>query len=123
MDPLDSRPPSVENFLHYYSSLVPTRYSYAQIRDYTNNLADQLGKGGFGTVYKGKLLGGPPIAIKILDESKHSEQQFIAEVASGEDLSCEPGAPFGLLLQGIQKRSGYMNTWLMVPRQICPWRS
>lgn len=82
MDPLDSRSPSVENFLHYYSSLVPTRYSYGQIRAYTNNLADQLGKGGFGTVYKGKLPGGAPIAIKILDESKHSEQQFIAEVAT-----------------------------------------
>jgi serine/threonine protein kinase len=82
MDPLDSRPPTVENFLNYYSSQVPTRYSYAQIRTYTNNLAEQLGKGGFGTVYKGKHPSGRLIAVKILDESKQSEQQFIAEVGT-----------------------------------------
>ena len=82
MDPLDTRPPSLENFLHYYKSQVPKRYSYSQIRAYTNNLADKIGKGGFGTVYKGKLPTGCLIAVKILDESKQSEHQFIAEVAT-----------------------------------------
>jgi serine/threonine protein kinase len=61
---------------------MPTRYSYSQIIAYTNNLSDKIGKGGFGTVYKGKLPNGRPIAVKILDESKQSEQQFIAEVAT-----------------------------------------
>jgi len=82
MDPLDSTPHSVEIFLNHYSSQVPTRYSYSQIRAYTNNLADKVGKGGFGTVYKGKLSNGRLIAVKILDESKQSEQQFMAEVAT-----------------------------------------
>eukprot|EP00253_Pinus_taeda_P030935 PITA_30935 len=82
VDPLDSQPPSVETFLNYYSSQVPSRYSYSLIRSYTNNFADKLGKGGFGTVYKGKLPNGRLIAVKILDESKQSEQQFIAEVAT-----------------------------------------
>lgn len=58
MDTLDSRPPSVENFLNYYTSQAPTRYSYTHIMIYTNNLADKVGKGGFGTVYKGKLPSG-----------------------------------------------------------------
>ncbi|GLJ11998.1 hypothetical protein SUGI_0181730 [Cryptomeria japonica] len=49
MDPLDSRPPSVENFLH---AGIPTRYSYGQIKRYTNNFAIRLGQGGFGTVFK-----------------------------------------------------------------------
>ena len=49
---------------------------------YTNNLAENLGKGGFGTVYKGQLPTGRGIAMKILDESKQSEQQFIREVAT-----------------------------------------
>lgn len=82
MDPIASGTPSVEIFLNYYSSQVPTRYSYAQIMIYTNNLAEKLGKGGFGTVYKGQLPTGREIAVKILDESKQSEQQFIAEVAT-----------------------------------------
>jgi len=82
MDPVDPRTPSVENFLNYYSSQVPTRYSYAQIKTYTNNLAETLGKGGFGTVYKGQLPTGRGIAVKILDKSKQSEQQFITEVAT-----------------------------------------
>lgn len=82
MDPVDSRPLSVENFLNYYSSQAPARYSYSQIITYTNNLEHKLGKGGFGTVYRGKLPNGHLIAVKILDESKQSEQQFIAEVAT-----------------------------------------
>ena len=82
MDPLDSTSPSVENFLNYYSSQVPIRYSHTQIMTYTNNLADKLGQGGFGAVYKGKLPSGRLIAVKVLDESKQSEQQFIAEVAT-----------------------------------------
>lgn len=79
--------PSVEKFLHYYSSQVPTRYCYTQIRSYTNNFAEQLGKGGFGTVYKGKLPTGRLIAVKMLDDSKQSEQQFIAEYG-GQHLPC-----------------------------------
>ncbi|KAH9329563.1 hypothetical protein KI387_001671, partial [Taxus chinensis] len=79
MDPNDSRAPSVENFLHGGS---PTRYSYAQLRRYTNNFADKLGQGGFGTVYKGKLPCETLVAVKILDKSQHSRKQFMNEVAT-----------------------------------------
>ncbi|KAH9304382.1 hypothetical protein KI387_008786, partial [Taxus chinensis] len=49
IDPLDSRTPFVENFLH---GGIPTRYSYRQIKRYTVNFVDRLGHGGFGTVFK-----------------------------------------------------------------------
>uniref|UniRef100_A0A0D6QSA8 Protein kinase domain-containing protein n=1 Tax=Araucaria cunninghamii TaxID=56994 RepID=A0A0D6QSA8_ARACU len=79
MDSMDPRPASIENFLH---GGMPTRYSYAQIKKYTNNFADRLGKGGFGEVYKGKLPAGCLLAIKILEKSKHSQKQFMNEVAT-----------------------------------------
>ncbi|KAH9304380.1 hypothetical protein KI387_008784, partial [Taxus chinensis] len=79
MDPLDSRPVSVETFLH---GGIPTRYSFRRIKRYTNNFADRLGQGGFGTVYKVKLPNESLVAIKILDKSKHSQNQFMSEVAT-----------------------------------------
>ncbi|KAL6140659.1 hypothetical protein ACLB2K_058957 [Fragaria x ananassa] len=48
----------------------------------TNSLEDQIGKGGYGTVYKGKLPDGPLVAVKILNESTGDGEEFINEVAS-----------------------------------------
>ncbi|XP_059077705.1 rust resistance kinase Lr10-like [Cryptomeria japonica] len=79
MDPLDSRPFSVENFLH---AAIPTRYYYHQIKRYTNNFAVRLGQGGFGTVFKGELPNGCIIAVKILEKSKYSRIQFLNEVVT-----------------------------------------
>eukprot|EP01018_Ginkgo_biloba_P014290 Gb_18742 [translate_table: standard] len=82
MDSMDSRPVSVENFLQGYAS-GPTRYSYRQIRKYTNNFTDKLGQGGFGQVFRGKLPNGSLVAVKLLDISRQSaEQQFLNEVAT-----------------------------------------
>ncbi|CDY33877.1 BnaC06g04760D [Brassica napus] len=58
-------------------------YSYARVKKMTNSFANALGKGGFGTVYKGKLPdGNQDLAVKILKESKGNGEEFINEVAS-----------------------------------------
>ncbi|XP_043725790.1 rust resistance kinase Lr10-like [Telopea speciosissima] len=69
------------------SNISPTRYSYSQIKKFTNNFSTKLGEGGFGSVYKGTLIQGGksrvevPVAIKLL-KSRQSEKQFMNEVAT-----------------------------------------
>ncbi|XP_057835233.2 rust resistance kinase Lr10 [Cryptomeria japonica] len=79
----NSRPTSdVEQFLHDYVDEMPNRYSYSQLKKITDNFADKLGEGAYGVVYKGRLSSGNMVAVKILDHSRHSEEQFKNEVGT-----------------------------------------
>uniref|UniRef100_A0A2K1X2Q1 Protein kinase domain-containing protein n=1 Tax=Populus trichocarpa TaxID=3694 RepID=A0A2K1X2Q1_POPTR len=73
---------TVEQFLQSQNNLMPVRYSYSDIKKITRGFKDELGKGGFGTVYKGKLRSGRFAAIKLLGKSKANGQDFINEVAT-----------------------------------------
>ncbi|KAH9306306.1 hypothetical protein KI387_010710, partial [Taxus chinensis] len=73
---------TVEKFLNDYVHEMPARYSYSQLKKITNNFADKLGEGGFGVVYKGNLPSGNVVAVKMLDQSRQSETQFVNEVAT-----------------------------------------
>ena len=72
----------VEKFLKQYAYEMPTRYSHSDLKKITNNFAEKLGEGGFGVVYKGKLRNGALVAVKLLDRHRHSEAQFMNEVAT-----------------------------------------
>ena len=63
-----------------YIAIKPIRYSYADIKEITNQFQDKLGEGGCGTVYKGKLFKEVHVAIKILNNSKGNGEEFINEV-------------------------------------------
>ncbi|KAJ9679844.1 hypothetical protein PVL29_021679 [Vitis rotundifolia] len=52
------------------------------IKKMTNNFKTSLGKGGFGSVYKGKLQSGSIVAVKMLATSKANGEDFINEVAT-----------------------------------------
>ncbi|KAL1222293.1 PR5-like receptor kinase [Cardamine amara subsp. amara] len=59
------------------------RYSYTSVKKMTNSFVHVLGKGGFGTVYKGKLPdSAQDVAVKILKELEGNGDEFINEVAS-----------------------------------------
>ncbi|KAI8565013.1 hypothetical protein RHMOL_Rhmol03G0227600 [Rhododendron molle] len=73
---------SIEGFLDSQNHLVPIRYSYSDIKKMTNGFKDKLGEGGYGSVYKGKLRSGPPVAVKMLSKPKANGQEFINEVAT-----------------------------------------
>ncbi|CAL9224446.1 unnamed protein product [Arabidopsis halleri] len=58
------------------------RYSYGEIKKITKSFAQVVGRGGFGTVYKGMLHDGRKVAVKLLKDSKGNWEDFINEVAS-----------------------------------------
>ncbi|ESR61587.1 hypothetical protein CICLE_v10017728mg, partial [Citrus x clementina] len=73
---------SLEKFLHNQQSWMPKRYSYPEIIAMTNHFTHKLGQGGFGSVYKGQLHTGGLIAVKMLENSKFSAEEFINEVST-----------------------------------------
>ncbi|MED6123362.1 hypothetical protein PIB30_048481 [Stylosanthes scabra] len=73
---------NIEEFLQH-NTLMPIRYSYKEIKNMTQGFKEKLGEGGFGAVYKGKLISGPFVAIKMLGKAKGGNgQDFISEVAT-----------------------------------------
>nr|XP_023874813.1 probable LRR receptor-like serine/threonine-protein kinase At1g07650 [Quercus suber] len=58
-------------------------FTYRQIKATTNNFnsANKLGEGGFGSVYKGILSDGTPIAVKQLSsKSRQGSREFVNEI-------------------------------------------
>ncbi|KAL8470753.1 hypothetical protein ACS0TY_033354 [Phlomoides rotata] len=63
--------------------LQQTRYTYSDLKKITNSFSHSLGKGGYGSVYKGELRDGRSVAVKILNELPAGKgEEFINEVAS-----------------------------------------
>ncbi|KAE8784611.1 putative receptor-like protein kinase [Hordeum vulgare] len=68
--------------LHKNGTIHPKRYTYTQVKIMTKSFAEKLGQGGFGVVYKGDLLDGRQIAVKMLKDYKTDCEDFINEVTS-----------------------------------------
>ncbi|CAE5963190.1 unnamed protein product [Arabidopsis arenosa] len=70
-------------------ALIPLKqYSYEELRRITNSFAEVVGRGGFGTVYRGIFSDGRMVAVKVLkDLMGNSGEDFINEVASMSQTS------------------------------------
>lgn len=68
------------------SDEIVQRFSYRQLVAATSNFKFELGRGGYGVVYKGILPAvsgdSQEVAIKVLEGSEQAEQTFQAEVAT-----------------------------------------
>ncbi|KAG8478076.1 hypothetical protein CXB51_027897 [Gossypium anomalum] len=80
--PLQGDKATMEAFIKKFGSFAPKQYSYREIKKMTNKFHDNLGQGGYGKVYRGKMSDGRFVAVKILNESKGNGEDFMNEVAS-----------------------------------------
>ncbi|KAJ4847809.1 hypothetical protein Tsubulata_011754 [Turnera subulata] len=72
----------LETFIRSHGPLAIKRYRFSDVKKITCRFKAKLGRGGYGSVYKGKLLDGRPVAVKVLNASKGNGEDFINEVAS-----------------------------------------
>ncbi|KAK7324400.1 hypothetical protein VNO77_27936 [Canavalia gladiata] len=67
-------------------------YTYKQLRNATEDfsLANKIGEGGFGSVYKGRLKDGKYAAIKVLSaESRQGVKEFLTEINAISEIEHE----------------------------------
>ncbi|KAH1086109.1 hypothetical protein GYH30_017879 [Glycine max] len=94
----------IEAFLKDRGTLAQKRYKFSEVKKMTNSFKVKLGEGGFGAVYKGELLSGCPVAVKILNSSKGNGEGFINEVSSiSRTAHVNVVTLFGFCLEGSKK--------------------
>uniref|UniRef100_A0ACD5VE19 Uncharacterized protein n=2 Tax=Avena sativa TaxID=4498 RepID=A0ACD5VE19_AVESA len=87
-----------------YGSLAPKRYTYSDVMKITSSRSDQLGRGGYGVVFKGRLDDGRLVAVKFLHDCKGNGDEFVNEVMSiGRTSHVNVVSLFGFCLEGSKR--------------------
>ncbi|KZV35098.1 serine/threonine-protein kinase [Dorcoceras hygrometricum] len=64
-------------------------FSFSELETATQGFKNKIGEGGFGSVYKGRLVGGNFVAVKVLSvgcDSMHEERKFLTEINVLSDI-------------------------------------
>uniref|UniRef100_A0A0E0FFD8 Protein kinase domain-containing protein n=2 Tax=Oryza nivara TaxID=4536 RepID=A0A0E0FFD8_ORYNI len=72
----------VEMFLKTYGTSKPTRYTFSEVKKIARRFKAKVGQGGHGSVYRGELPNGVPVAVKMLENYEGEGDEFINEVAT-----------------------------------------
>ncbi|KAE8788698.1 putative receptor-like protein kinase [Hordeum vulgare] len=114
-----------------YGSLAPKRYMYSEVMKITSSPQDQLGKGGYGVVFKGKLHDGRLVAVKFLHDCKGNGDEFVNEVMSiGRTSHVNVVSLYGFCLEGSKRAliyeympSGSLDKYIYSehPKEILGW--
>ncbi|KAI5070123.1 hypothetical protein GOP47_0014466, partial [Adiantum capillus-veneris] len=67
--------------------MLPTRFSYRELRHATNSFSKVVGKGGFGSVFEGVLPDSRRVAVKRLEMIVPQLKPFLTEVATIGSIS------------------------------------
>ena len=63
---------------------VTGQFTYKEIVHMTQNFQQQVGRGGIAIVYRGQLINGREVAVKMISKTSfQSRKEFEAEVSSG----------------------------------------
>ena len=59
---------------------TPIRFPYEDLRVATDDFAERIGRGGYGSVFKGVLADGTRVAVKCLDKLDKGKKAVLTEV-------------------------------------------
>uniref|UniRef100_A0ACD5TQN2 Uncharacterized protein n=1 Tax=Avena sativa TaxID=4498 RepID=A0ACD5TQN2_AVESA len=114
-----------------YGSLAPKRYMYSEVMKITSSRSDQLGTGGYGVVFKGRLHDGRLVAVKFLHDCKGNGDEFVNEVMSiGRTSHVNIVNLFGFCLEGSKRAliyeympNGSLDKYIYSknPKEILGW--
>ena len=114
-----------------YGSLAPKRYMYSEVMKITSSRNNQLGKGGYGVVFKGRLHNGRLVAVKFLHDCKGNGDEFVNEVMSiGRTSHVNVVSLFGFCLEGSKRAliyeympNGSLDKYIYSenPKEILGW--
>uniref|UniRef100_A0ACD5TYV3 Uncharacterized protein n=2 Tax=Avena sativa TaxID=4498 RepID=A0ACD5TYV3_AVESA len=114
-----------------YGSLAPKRYMYSEVMKITSSRSDQLGRGGYGVVFKGRLHDGRLVAVKFLHDCKGNGDEFVNEVMSiGRTSHVNVVSLHGFCLEGSKRAliyeymsNGSLDKYIYSenPKEIIGW--